>query len=176
MLAGDAASKTLSQKITAWFRSSTGEDPTKIRAGYTLAGTATQSYLDPEFVATLGPAAMTNSANQAWLDKVWNYTAASAAGSGANAYYSASLLLQNMIVMSGNYWTPSGSFTTPSPNPTPTSSATGACSAFKQPYAGDPAYKKGQKVTFNGKAYVSTFEPNWWSPSAAPGYWSGTTC
>lgn len=52
----------------------------------------------------------------------------------------------------------------------------GSCTDFRQPYAGDPAYQKGDKVVFQGTAYVSTFGPNWWSPSAAPSYWSTTTC
>ncbi|MEN2738620.1 hypothetical protein ABCS02_12590 [Microbacterium sp. X-17] len=66
---------------------------------------------------------------------------------------------------------------TPSPTPTPTPTPTGAaCAPFRQPYAGDPAYAVGDKVLFNGTAYVSTFAPNWWSPSTAPAYWSVTTC
>lgn len=56
--------------------------------------------------------------------------------------------------------TPIPTPTSASPTPTPTPTVTGTCTAFKQPYAGDPAYKKGRKVTYNGKAYVSTFEPN----------------
>jgi len=51
-----------------------------------------------------------------------------------------------------------------------------ACSEFVQPYAGDPGYQIGDKVIFDGKAYVSTFEPNWWSPSAAPSYWAESSC
>lgn len=103
---GDATSKAQIQKMTAWFQTKTGGDPSKIVSGYKLDGTAVVSYLDPEFVAVLGPAAMGNSANQAWLDKIWNYTAAQSQGSAANTYYGASLMLQSMIVMSGNYWTP----------------------------------------------------------------------
>ena len=67
-------------KLTAWIKAKVGNDPTKVRAGYKLDGTAAVSYLDPEFVATLGPAAMNDPSNQTWLDAVWNYTAASAAG------------------------------------------------------------------------------------------------
>jgi len=103
---GDAISKAQSEKMTAWFRSKTGDTPSKVVSGYKLDGTAGVSYLDPEFVATLGPAAMGNAANQAWLDKIWSYTVTQSQGSAANRYYSASLMLQAMIVMSGNYWTP----------------------------------------------------------------------
>ena len=77
-------------------------NPSKVVSGYKLDGTAVVSYLDPEFVATLGPAAMGNPANQAWLDSIWAYTVAQSQTSAANSYYSASLMLQSMIVMSGN--------------------------------------------------------------------------
>lgn len=103
---GDATSRAQIQKMTAWFQTKTGGDPSKIVSGYKLDGTAVVKYLDPEFVAVLGPAAMGNSANQAWLDKIWNYTVAQSQGPVANEYYGASLMLQSMIVMSGNYWTP----------------------------------------------------------------------
>lgn len=103
---GDAASKAQAEKITAWFRAKTGDTPSKVVSGYKLDGTAVVTYLDPEFVALLGPAAMTNPANQAWLDKIWTYTVAQSLGSAAKSYYSASLMLQAMIVMSGNYWAP----------------------------------------------------------------------
>ncbi len=103
---GDAVSKAEAQKITTWFRTKTGDDPSKVVSGYTLDGTPVVTYLDPEFVATLGPAAMGNAANQAWLDKIWSYTVAQSQTSAAKSYYSASLILQSMIVMSGNYWTP----------------------------------------------------------------------
>lgn len=103
---GDAVSKAEAQKITAWFRTKTGDDPSKVVSGYKLDGTSVVNYLDPEFVATLGPAAMGNSANQAWLDKIWSYTVAQSQTSAAKSYYSATLMLQSMIVMSGNYWTP----------------------------------------------------------------------
>jgi endo-1,4-beta-D-glucanase Y len=103
---GDATSKAQARKITAWFRAKTSDDPTKIVSGYKLDGTPTVNYLDPEFVALLGPAAMSDVANQAWLDKIWAYTVSQSKTSAANSYYSASLMLQAMIVMSGNYWTP----------------------------------------------------------------------
>ena len=85
------------------------------------------------------------------------------------------------------YWTEttcgaSDSDPTPVPDPTttpgdPTDPAQPEeCPAFRQPYAGDPAYAKGDRVVFEGRAFVSTFAPNWWSPSAAPQYWNPTTC
>jgi endo-1,4-beta-D-glucanase Y len=136
----NAASKAQSQRLTAWIKAKVGNDPTKVRAGYKLDGTTAVSYLDPEFVATLGPAAMNDASNQAWLDAVWNYTAAAATGSGIDTYYGSSLILQSMIVMSGNFWNPAAASaatsptatatptptatSTPTPTPTPTATAT----------------------------------------------------
>lgn len=103
---GDATSKEQAQKITSWFRTATGDDPSKVVAGYHLDGTPAANWVGPEFIATLGPAAMADSANQAWLDKIWKYTVTQSQTSAVNSYYGTSLMLQSMIVMSGNYWTP----------------------------------------------------------------------
>ncbi|GAB2875521.1 hypothetical protein GCM10027180_02400 [Microbulbifer echini] len=51
-----------------------------------------------------------------------------------------------------------------------------SCPAFQQPYAGDAAYEIGDRVTFEGQVYVSTFGPNWWSPANAPQYWEASSC
>ena len=44
-------------------------------------------------------------------------------------------------------------------------------SAFKQPTGSTDAYKKGDKVTFNGSTYESLIDANVWSPSAYPVGW-----
>ncbi len=54
--------------------------------------------------------------------------------------------------------------------------STTSCTAFVQPYAGQPGYKIGDKVLFNALGYASTINNNYWSPSAAPQYWKSTTC
>ncbi|QFT54371.1 lytic polysaccharide monooxygenase [Microbulbifer sp. THAF38] len=51
-----------------------------------------------------------------------------------------------------------------------------SCPEFQQPYAGDGGYAVGDRVTFEGQVYISTFGPNWWSPSAAPQYWEQSSC
>lgn len=43
---------------------------------------------------------------------------------------------------------------------------------FVQPMAGDPGYMTGDKVTFNGKHYISLINANMHSPAAAPRQWS----
>lgn len=40
-----------------------------------------------------------------------------------------------------------------------------------QPTGGHDAYNKGDKVTFQGRRYVSTIDGNVWSPAAYPAGW-----
>lgn len=42
---------------------------------------------------------------------------------------------------------------------------------FKQPTGGHDAYKKGDRVMFEGKAYESTIDNNVWSPTGYPQGW-----
>lgn len=42
---------------------------------------------------------------------------------------------------------------------------------FVQPTGAHDAYKKGDKVTFNGKHYISLIDANVYSPSAYPAGW-----
>lgn len=43
--------------------------------------------------------------------------------------------------------------------------------AWKQPVGSSDAYKKGDKVTFNGSTYESLIDANVWSPSVYPAGW-----
>ncbi|MCE5225282.1 MAG: hypothetical protein LLG05_05415 [Porphyromonadaceae bacterium] len=63
-------------------------------------------------------------------------------------------------------WVPSA---TPSLYTEITGSATIA--AFKQPTGSTDAYKKGDKVTYNGSTYESLIDANVWSPDAYPAGW-----
>lgn len=42
---------------------------------------------------------------------------------------------------------------------------------FVQPTGAQDAYQTGDKVTYNGKHYVSLADNNVWSPDAYPAYW-----
>ena len=46
---------------------------------------------------------------------------------------------------------------------------------FVQPTGAHDAYKKGDKVTFNGKHYISLIDANVYSPAAYPAGWQGQT-
>ncbi|MEO6846760.1 MAG: glycosyl hydrolase family 8 [Chthoniobacterales bacterium] len=103
---GDATSKTQVQKMIVWIRSNTSTNPDNIMSGYTLDGTALETYSDPIFTAPFAPAAMQDAANQAWLDSLWVSMAKEAARTKITTYYGSSIMLQCMIVVSGNYWSP----------------------------------------------------------------------
>ena len=46
---------------------------------------------------------------------------------------------------------------------------------FVQPTGAHDAYKKGDKVTFNGKHYISLIDANVYSPAAYPAGWQEQT-
>ena len=50
--------------------------------------------------------------------------------------------------------------------------ASGTIAAFKQPTGVQDAYKKGDKVMYNGSTYQSLIDNNVWSPDAYPTGWS----
>lgn len=47
----------------------------------------------------------------------------------------------------------------------------GTIAAWKQPTGSSDAYKKGDRVTFNGSTYESLIDANVWSPTAYPAGW-----
>ncbi len=106
LVSGDARAKTAAQRMTAWFRSATGDDPAVIRAGYQLDGSLSPgaNYRSMAFVAPLGVAAMADATNQAWLNSIWDLVVSTPID--AEAYYENTLKLLTMIVMSGNWWPP----------------------------------------------------------------------
>lgn len=46
--------------------------------------------------------------------------------------------------------------------------------AWKQPTMAEDAYSKGDKVTFEGKHYISLIDANVWSPTAYPAGWQSS--
>lgn len=54
---------------------------------------------------------------------------------------------------------------------TPETSEQPAAPAYRQPSGGHDAYKKGDRVTYNGAVYESTINANVWAPDAYPQGW-----
>ena len=105
LLNDDALSLAQVQKITAWLRSSTGNNVDQIRSGYELNGTGLFTWQDHFFLAPFAVAAMTGSGAgaQDWLDDLYEliYDEHSTAD-----YYAGAVTLQTLITLSGNTWDP----------------------------------------------------------------------
>ncbi|GAA0412530.1 hypothetical protein GCM10009530_76320 [Microbispora corallina] len=101
---GDSASLASARKINTWIKSKTGGDPDAIGTGYSLGGSQIDSGSEPAFFAPFAVAATTDTGSQAWLDALWTKMLNTSFTS--NDYYSTSIQLQVMIVVSGNYWLP----------------------------------------------------------------------
>ncbi|HXU82324.1 MAG TPA: glycosyl hydrolase family 8 [Polyangia bacterium] len=100
---GDAAVKARLAKINTFIRMKTGNDPSKIVDGYSLAGISPASAgPNPCFTSGFGVAAIVDAANQAWLDGIWD----DLAGGDVEDYYGDTIRLIAMMVISGNWWTP----------------------------------------------------------------------
>jgi hypothetical protein len=101
LVSGDARAKAAIQKMNAWIMGETNHDPANILDGYTLAGGkgAGQSGPSSAFSSPFGVAAMLGT-DQAWLDAIWSSRQIN------EGYYSDSITMLCMIVMSGNWCAP----------------------------------------------------------------------
>lgn len=128
IVSDEPRAKLAVQKINAWIRSATGNDPANIKSGYKLDGTMIggADYLSMAFVAPLGVGAMVDAGNQAWLNEVWDLVVGTPATT--DGYYENTLKLLALVAMSGNLWAPervaAGPCTAPTLAPAPTTTPT----------------------------------------------------
>jgi endoglucanase len=103
LLHDDAQSRKIAWKISRWIEPKTGGDPFNIRAGYELDGTPLpdSDYFTTFFVAPMGVAAMTDPAQQDWLNAIYD-----SVYKVHKDYYEDSVNLLCLLVMTGNFWTP----------------------------------------------------------------------
>jgi endo-1,4-beta-D-glucanase Y len=106
LLYGDKHAKAMVDKINVWIRGTTKDNPDNISAGYTLAGNDLKGhYFEAmSFIAPFGVAAMVDVKNQLWLNKMWDYITNFSLDDFD--YYDNSIKMLNMIILSGNYWSP----------------------------------------------------------------------
>ncbi len=102
LLAGDARAQAAVRPINTWLRTATSGDPHNVVGGYTLDGTAAVDYYEPAFAAPFGVGMMVDAENQDWLNAVWDRLTDGA----SDGYYSDTLRMQALIVMSSNWWSP----------------------------------------------------------------------
>ena len=101
LLNGDATTKAQLQKLNGWIRASTDDDPSKIKAGYSLDESGLGNYFTTFFAAPVGVSALLNAANQHWLNDVYDSVRATHEG-----YYEDSVNLLCLLAMTANYWAP----------------------------------------------------------------------
>ena len=104
LLNGDERGKNIVNKINSWLRTSTLNNPDNITSGYLLDGTAFTSYDDNAFVAPFMVGAMLDTENQQWLDLIFEKVVQSSIND--DDYYSNTIKLLSLLVVSGNYWAP----------------------------------------------------------------------
>ncbi|WP_082651251.1 glycosyl hydrolase family 8 [Paenibacillus etheri] len=105
LLTGDTRAKGQLGALNRWIRTMADNDPNKILAGYKLDGSAAlNDYADISFSAPMMVSAMIDSSNQEWLNKLWDHNAA--VSTEDDLYFGNNLRLLSMIVVSGNWWTP----------------------------------------------------------------------
>jgi endo-1,4-beta-D-glucanase Y len=109
LITGDTRALSQLRKMNSWIRSKTSNNSDNIMAGYTLGGTATADWTDNSFTIPFGVSAMTDAANQSWLNSIWTI----AANTNTEEYYPDSIRLISMIVISGNWWSPDATTNTP---------------------------------------------------------------
>lgn len=86
--------------------------PSEVWSGYSLDGNTKLSEWDGglEFTAPFMVSAMLDKNNQQWLNSLWDYhtEAANSTSLEWRYYYGNSIRLLSMIVVSGNWWSPTG--------------------------------------------------------------------
>lgn len=99
---GSAESKSAVDKISKWLIGATAGNPTAIRAGYKLDGTALVTYNHMSFAAPLIASAIADASNQEFVNKGWAFLASTK----QNEYYGDSIALLTQMLLSGNWWAP----------------------------------------------------------------------
>ncbi len=103
LLNGASESFAAVRKISGWIERATASDPLKVKAGYELGGQPlpNSDYVTNAFIAPLGVAAMTDPAQQKWLDAIYEAVRKRRAD-----YYEDSLTMLSLLVMTGHFWDP----------------------------------------------------------------------
>ena len=104
LLFADERAKTAVNKINTWLMNKTANAPSEIKSGYKLNGTEIATWDDPAFVGPFAVGAMLDINNQQWLDDIFEKLLAYKFED--NDYYSNTIKLLNLLVISGNYWSP----------------------------------------------------------------------
>ncbi len=105
LLTGDERGKNIISKINNWLVSSTNQSVNLISSGYTLSGEKIYNWNDSAFIAPFTVGAMIGN-NQIWLDNLLEDLVNNKEIANEN-YYSSTLKLLSLLVISENYFVPS---------------------------------------------------------------------
>jgi len=120
LVSGDPRAAAFLTRINSWIKSTTKGNPDNISAGYNLSGEDLphRYYEALCFICPFAVAAMSSPDNQEWLNKLWDYIQHFKLKDFD--YYDNTIKMLDMIILSGNYWTPAsptGTFIANHPNP-----------------------------------------------------------
>jgi hypothetical protein len=106
LVSGDPRAAAFLAKLNPWIRSTTKGEPDNISAGYNLSGEDLphRYYEALCFICPFAVAAMASPDNQIWLNKLWDYIVKFRLQKFD--YYDNSIKMIDMIILSGNYWSP----------------------------------------------------------------------
>lgn len=105
LASGEGRARAVVKRIEDWMVATTGGDIYKLYAGYELNGTSTVGYNHVCFTGAAGIGAMIDARHQAWVNRIWDDIALESVDTPSDSY-GASLRALYLIVMSGNWWTP----------------------------------------------------------------------
>ncbi|MEO6904456.1 MAG: glycosyl hydrolase family 8 [Bacteroidia bacterium] len=105
LINGEIKAKAAVNKLNTWLFSAVKGDVSTISNGYELNGKALYNWNDATFIGPFAVGAMLDVTNQPWLNSLYKELVTNNDLAKGN-YYSNTLKLLSMIVISGNYWVP----------------------------------------------------------------------
>jgi endo-1,4-beta-D-glucanase Y len=105
LLARGASALTITTRMMDWLQAASGGDIYKIYAGYELNGANFEGYNNVCFTGAFGVGAMVHPRYQPLLNRIWDDVAIATAGDLTD-YYGATLRMNYLLTMSGNFWRP----------------------------------------------------------------------
>ena len=126
LVSGDPRAAAFLTRINNWIKTTTKGNPDNISAGYNLSGEDLphRYYEALCFICPFAVAAMSSPDNQEWLNRLWDYIQHFKLKDFD--YYDNTIKILDMIILSGNYWTPAtptSNFVASHPNPSRSSSS-----------------------------------------------------
>jgi endo-1,4-beta-D-glucanase Y len=96
---GQKDASDIASKMATWIRGAVNNDPTAIKAGYSLTGQASAGYSNATYTGALSCAGMTLADNQDWINKGF----AATKNATANSYFNKTLQVLYLLLLSGNF-------------------------------------------------------------------------